>query len=88
MPQKISIPLSAHGKKLSDYLAEEGYSLSAACGGRGVCGKCRVKIIKGAFRDIKAPENILKPDMPVLAERAMARRCSMARSREMVNRCL
>ena len=62
MPQKISIPLSAHGKKLSDYLAEEGYPLSAACGGRGVCGKCRVKIIKGAVRDIKAPENILKPD--------------------------
>lgn len=62
MPQKVHIPLSARGKRLSEWLAEQGYSISAACGGRGVCGKCRVKPVKGVFNDIGAPERALLPD--------------------------
>lgn len=62
MPQKVYIPASANGKKLSDWLIEQGYSLSAACGGRGTCGKCRVKIVKGAFCDSSAPDTFLSPD--------------------------
>lgn len=73
MPQKIHIPASAHGRKLSDWLVEQGYSISAACGGRGVCGKCRVKAVKGTFCDIAAPEKVLLPDKNgyILACRAL-----------------
>ena len=37
--------------QLLDILRKEGIAVSADCGGRGVCGKCRVKIIKGVFFD-------------------------------------
>ena len=45
----ITIPSSAAGKRLSLYLAESGYPISADCGGRGKCGKCRVTILSGRF---------------------------------------
>lgn len=73
MPHKINIPVAAHGKKLSDWLIEQGYSISAACGGRGICGKCLVKVIRGTFREDKFPNSILAPDQNgcILACRAI-----------------
>ncbi len=35
------------GSLLLDVLAENGYYLPAACGGKGTCGKCRVRLISG-----------------------------------------
>lgn len=35
------------GQKLLDALAEERISVSAVCGGRGTCGKCRVRLLAG-----------------------------------------
>jgi len=45
----ISIPTSAKGKRLSTYLAEAGYPITADCGGRGKCGKCAVTVVSGSF---------------------------------------
>lgn len=45
----IHIPSSAQGKRLSTYLAEEGYPITADCGGRGKCGKCAVTVVSGTF---------------------------------------
>ena len=36
------------GEKLLQTLSEQGIYLPAACGGRGACGQCKVKIVKGA----------------------------------------
>ena len=46
---QITIPSEAAGKRLSVYLAEAGYPLTADCGGRGTCGKCRVTVLSGSF---------------------------------------
>ncbi len=46
---KITIPSSAKGKRLSSYLAEAGYPITADCGGRGTCGKCSVTLVSGSF---------------------------------------
>ncbi|MBR2989249.1 MAG: 2Fe-2S iron-sulfur cluster binding domain-containing protein, partial [Clostridia bacterium] len=35
------------GEKLLNALADNGYFISASCGGRGDCGKCKVKIVDG-----------------------------------------
>ncbi|MBE6586296.1 MAG: DUF4445 domain-containing protein [Ruminococcaceae bacterium] len=44
---QVIIPSSAKGKRLSVYLAEEGYPITADCGGRGTCGKCAVTLVSG-----------------------------------------
>jgi uncharacterized 2Fe-2S/4Fe-4S cluster protein (DUF4445 family) len=36
-----------HGENLLDYLREKGNRLASPCGGKGVCGKCRVRILEG-----------------------------------------
>jgi len=40
---KISVKVP-EGKTLYQVLREEGFMKSAYCGGRGICGKCRVKV--------------------------------------------
>ncbi len=45
----VRIPAEAAGMRLSEYLSDHGYSISAPCGGRGTCGKCKVKVISGSF---------------------------------------
>ena len=37
------------GQNLSEYLAQNGHPQHADCGGRGTCGKCRVRIVAGDF---------------------------------------
>ena len=46
---KITLPSSAAGTRLKDYLTENGIKISAPCGGRGVCKKCLVKVVSGGF---------------------------------------
>ncbi|MDD2503665.1 MAG: ASKHA domain-containing protein [Clostridia bacterium] len=36
-----------YGQNLLDYLRKKDYSISSPCGGKGVCGKCRVQVLKG-----------------------------------------
>jgi uncharacterized 2Fe-2S/4Fe-4S cluster protein (DUF4445 family) len=45
----IKIPPAAKGERLSSWLARNGYSVRAECGGRGVCGKCKINVISGEF---------------------------------------
>ena len=35
------------GENLLEILQEEGYELPSLCGGMGLCGKCRVKVLRG-----------------------------------------
>lgn len=60
MSQTITVPPEAAGKKLSQWLIDQGIALPAACGGRGVCGKCRVKVLQGQF--LLPTGEILLPD--------------------------
>lgn len=39
--------LLKEGKSLFEGLVEAGFYLSAACGGKGRCGKCKIRVIKG-----------------------------------------
>lgn len=55
----IIIPNDASGTRLSTYLSDRGISISAPCGGRGVCKKCRVRVISGQFTAAGQP---LTPD--------------------------
>ena len=34
-------------QNLLEYLREKGYELPSPCGGKGICGKCRVRILEG-----------------------------------------
>lgn len=45
----ILIPPSASGTRLTVFLSCQGIAVSAPCGGRGVCGKCRVQVLSGQF---------------------------------------
>ncbi len=38
------------GIQLSAYIRSTGHSVSTPCGGRGNCGKCRVKVIEGDLK--------------------------------------
>ena len=42
------------GESLLDVLAQNGFFLPAACGGKGTCGKCRVRLIKGGVKGTEA----------------------------------
>ena len=35
------------GIQISSYIRQQGLTISTPCGGRGNCGKCRIKIING-----------------------------------------
>ena len=50
----ITVPEEAAGQNLLHYLRSKSIDLPAACGGRGVCGKCKVRLLSG--------ELSLKPD--------------------------
>ena len=69
----VRIPAEAAGMRLSEYLADNGYSVSAPCGGRGTCGKCRVKVLSGSFAIRKSPAEEYHPDAEgyILACRAV-----------------
>ena len=37
------------GGKLLNILGDKGVFVSSACGGRGACGQCKVKVTSGSF---------------------------------------
>lgn len=45
------------GEILLDVLARYGYYLSADCGGKGTCGKCKVRLLKGKVDSVIPDEN-------------------------------
>ncbi|MCR5587646.1 MAG: 2Fe-2S iron-sulfur cluster binding domain-containing protein [Lachnospiraceae bacterium] len=50
------------GIQLSAFLRSAGYSLPTFCGGRGNCGKCKVKVIPQiCFITIQSPLRMIKP---------------------------
>jgi len=55
-----SIPI-AKGESILSALKKSGIYLVASCGGKGTCGKCRVKITSGKYKTARA-EKISKSD--------------------------
>jgi uncharacterized 2Fe-2S/4Fe-4S cluster protein (DUF4445 family) len=47
IPVKVD---SEPGESVLSALARAGFALTAPCGGRGVCGKCRVKLLGGGLQ--------------------------------------
>ncbi len=47
------------GKTLLDILNENDYNISSYCGGQGICGKCRIKLLTGNHEITKAEKNLL-----------------------------
>ena len=76
----LHIPPLAAPRRLSDYLAEQGIALSAPCGGRGTCGKCRVRLLSGTLYDRTDGRTPLVPDGEgyVLACRALVAETAVA----------
>lgn len=48
---------AAQGALLADVLCESGFTVPAACGRRGTCGKCAVRVLDGVFIGDEADEN-------------------------------
>lgn len=61
-PVSIRLGSSAEGQNLAEYLARAGHLLHADCGGRGTCGKCRVKLLEGNLYDSPACTRMIAPD--------------------------
>ena len=60
------------GETLLNILAQNGYTISAPCGGQGVCGKCKVQIItnekeleNGVLQTVCACKTRIETDMTV-----------------------
>ncbi|HEX68481.1 MAG TPA: 2Fe-2S iron-sulfur cluster binding domain-containing protein, partial [bacterium] len=54
--------LALPGRKVKEILEEEKKSISFPCGGRGICGKCKIRI-KGEFSPLTEEEReILSPE--------------------------
>ena len=45
------------GQTLSHVLANAGYYVPASCGGKGACGKCKIKLFEGIVQDQVPDEN-------------------------------
>ncbi len=58
LPDEVTVEARA-GDLLSDVLARAGLPLSRYCGGRGVCGKCLVRIVSGPLPLLEASEKTL-----------------------------
>ena len=48
---------SKKGERLFSVLVENGFFVSADCGGNGKCGKCRVKLLSGKISGTEIDEN-------------------------------
>ena len=60
--QIIRIPTDAAGMRLSVWMARNGYPVTADCGGKGTCGKCRVTLVSGLFWGDSAKTTYEYPD--------------------------
>ena len=48
------------GKNLLKVLQDEGYELPSLCGGMGLCGKCRVRVLEGSQPPTESDRNSAK----------------------------
>ena len=55
------------GARLIDVLADAGIFMESPCGGRGVCGKCRVRVVADAGMEYR-PACTLRPDRDLIVE--------------------
>lgn len=62
LPDDVSVPAS-HGDNLLSVAAAAGIFIRAACGGDGVCGKCRVKLVAGELHTGN-PSAVNRDDSP------------------------
>lgn len=60
--QIITVPADANGMRLSVWLAKNGYPVTADCGGKGTCGKCRIEVLSGTFYSDAAQSGREIPD--------------------------
>ena len=65
----------ASHKTLLEILQTEGIFLPADCGGRGVCGKCRVRFLNGAPKAVKEEKEKLSPEQLEEGIRLACRTC-------------
>lgn len=49
------------GQTLLSYLQEQGVAVAAPCGGKGVCGKCKVQVVGGTLPVTAEDEHLLSP---------------------------
>ena len=59
---RIQLGSAARGQNLAQYLARAGYPIHADCGGKGKCGKCRVKLFSGVLFEDPECTHAAKPD--------------------------
>lgn len=50
------------GQSLMELLIQNGYYISAVCGGKGRCGKCKVRVLKGAVPVTAEDEKFFNKD--------------------------
>lgn len=55
--------LAEKGSNLLQALRDAGVEINAPCGGRGVCGKCKVKLYKETEEIVKACETTVESDL-------------------------
>jgi uncharacterized 2Fe-2S/4Fe-4S cluster protein (DUF4445 family) len=60
-PEGAKVEVAA-GKTLLDAAAEAGVYLTSLCGGEGVCGKCRVQILRGRVKPATSSIPFFSPD--------------------------
>ena len=59
---RIRLGSAACGQNLAQYLARAGYPIHADCGGKGRCGKCRVKLSSGELFEDPECTRVAQPD--------------------------
>lgn len=70
--QQIKISPKAKGKNLLAWLRDQGYPISADCGGIGKCNKCKVRLLSGEFFIANKPitsEAIVKACQTTIGEK-------------------
>lgn len=63
--KSVIIPPTFSGMRLNEALARLGEIVDSPCGGRGVCGKCRVKFVSGSLAD-SSGGIIRAGDLPII----------------------
>lgn len=50
------------GRVLLEVLLENDYRVPSLCGGMGLCGKCRVKVLENPSEPVKSEEKFFSPE--------------------------
>ncbi len=70
IPSSGTLLKAPDGALLSDVLTSAGIRLSLYCGGRGICGKCAVRVLRGKIPPPSEPESaVLRRMKPSPAQR-------------------